>query len=61
MNKDECVAYLQKNGYTASIVNGVIMIDVQDIADFKTINKLMKSIQYNSSWGTKQLKITDNF
>lgn len=53
MSKDECALKLMEMGFTASVINGVVIILIDDEKDEKKASKAIKEIGYNCSWGTK--------
>lgn len=40
-------------GFTASVINGVVIILIDDEKDEKKVSKAIKEIGYSCSWGTK--------
>ena len=53
MSKDECALKLMECGFTACVINGVVIILIDDENDEKKVSKAIKEIGYNCSWGTK--------
>lgn len=51
MNKDEYVVKLSEMGFTATIIDGIIMITVEDEKTARKANKAIKEVGYNASWG----------
>ena len=53
MSKEECVSNLIRAGFVSALESGVVMIYVQTEKDIKKVNKAIKSIGYNASYGIR--------
>ena len=52
MGKEEASEMLRKNGYTSSVVNGVVLAEIKDRNTFSEITGLLRESGYRSSYGT---------
>ena len=54
MTKEDAVSELKSRGYNAFVENGVVMLNMPITSKaVSTIERLMKSIGYNASWGIR--------
>ena len=53
MSKDECALKLMEMGFTASVINGVVIILIENAKDEKRANRAIADIGYKCSWGVK--------
>lgn len=51
MSKEEYAVKLSEMGFNATIIDGIIMITVDDEKTAKKANKAIKEAGYNASWG----------
>ena len=59
MTKDEFAIYLTENGFPASVVDGTVMVTMNQVpspADIKLVLQLKEQAGYNSSFGWKTQK-----
>lgn len=56
MNKDEVTQYLIEKGYNAVNEGGVIIVYSSDIT-FDELKKILKEVDYNSSFGLRPKEV----
>ncbi len=51
-DKCKAVEILKNHGYEAAVVKGVVLVKASNNNTFAEITEILKSIDYNSSYGT---------
>lgn len=53
MDKYQAITELKQQGFTATLENGVVMIEVESEAERAKANRAVKELNLCGSWGTR--------